>query len=179
MENQEYISQNVGEQLQKLENDAEMTSASDFAMAQNWEKWNTILGLSIVLISGYVASIGAASSFKYGSTDWTDIFKISSAVAGALTAILGSVLTFLKPSERASRYREFGNKQKSLRNRIRLYRTVSIHLEQDVVARCSQLGNFLTEKDALNSDNPPITKWAFVQATRDIADKEKRKKQRE
>lgn len=176
MENEEpSLDNEICEQLEKLEGDTDLTAASNFAVAQRWERWNMVLGLGIVILSGVSSAIGAFAS----SGNTTEIARynliIGSTVLASTTAILGSILTFLKPSEIAARYREFGNKQKSLRNKTRLLRTVSITFLDQLSARHDALIKFLEEKETLNSDNPPIPRWAFKQATRDIADKQARR----
>src|SRR4051812_26785277 len=49
----------IREQLKKLEDDTDLTAASDFFMAQWWESKNTQLGLSTVVVSGIVTVLGA------------------------------------------------------------------------------------------------------------------------
>lgn len=162
----------ICEQLSKLETDTGRTAASDFAVAQGWEKWNTRLGFAIVITSGAVSIITAMLSAKTSAP----VLPINQAwplgistMLASLTAVVGSILTFLKPAERASRYREFGNKQKSLRNRIRVYRTVSISFSASEVEKHDALQAFLLEKGALNSDNPPIPRWAYVRTLKEAA----------
>lgn len=169
------INQNIDEQLTKLEKDTDLTSESNFALAQNWEKWNNNIGITIVFLSAIVTSLSAISSSELQILENKTNVLIISTLFGSIIAGLGSILTTLKPAERAARYREFGNKHKSIRNRIRIYRTVSINLTEDVSEKHVKLQDFLAEKDTLNSDNPPIAKWAFTQATDNIKRKEEQK----
>jgi len=46
----------ISRQLKHLEDDADVTSASDFYVAQKWDRLNTRLGLSTVGLSGAVGS---------------------------------------------------------------------------------------------------------------------------
>lgn len=164
----------IAAQLQKLEDDTELTSASDFRMAQRWEATNNRLGLTTVIVSGIVTVIGAVSSLEK-FTDVQPLFIIVSTLLASIATAIGSVLTFLKPSERGGRYREFGNKQKMLRNRIRIYRTVQILQDDSSTGPTEQLVAFNLEKDALNSDNPPIPRSAFVTASKEIGEKRTRR----
>jgi hypothetical protein len=168
------IRQSIEDQLQKLEDDTDLTSASDFRMAQRWQGINTKLGLIIVLVSGIITAIGAGASvgdFQY----LQKYFALSVTVLASIATVVGSVLTFLKPSERGMQYREFGNKQKALRNRIRIYRSVLMKQEPSVDRPSEQLVGFGQEKDALNSDNPPIPRSAFRTASRDMLEKRRRR----
>lgn len=170
------IDQNIAEQLTKLEKDTDLTSESNFALAQNWEKWNNNIGITIVILSAIVTSLSAISSSDLKLLENKTNVLIISTLFGSIIAGLGSIITTLKPAERAARYREFGNKHKSIRNRIRIYRTVSINLTEDTPEKNAKLLDFLAEKDTLNSDNPPIAKWAFTQAIDNIKRKEEQKK---
>src|SRR5207247_1629340 len=115
----------ISRQLKNLEDDADLTSASDFYVAQKWDRLNTRLGLSTMCVSGAVIVIGAAASIK-GLEDWQTYFTAVSTILASAATVIGAVLTFLKPSARGARYREFGNKHNALGNRIRIYRTVNI-----------------------------------------------------
>jgi hypothetical protein len=123
----------IADQLQKLEDDTDRTAASDFRVAQRWERINSILGLSAVAVSGLVTVLSASTSVK-GMEGWSTEFLFLSTILASAATVVGSVLTFLKPSERAGRYREFGNKQKALRNRIRIHRPVIMRQEASLDA---------------------------------------------
>jgi hypothetical protein len=174
------VTDNIMVQLETLEAAADMTAASDFRVAQRWEAWNIRLGVAVVLASAAVTALGATGSAGLKLPVGIDAAVVVPAmtVLGSLAAVLASVLTFLKPAERASQYREFGNKQASLGNRIRLYRSVSIFYAVDDQAVHEQLVAFVGEKDALNSDNPPIARWAFARAARDLEARERRQERR-
>jgi hypothetical protein len=168
------IRQSIEAELQKLEDETDLTSASDFSMAQRWDATNTRLGLLIVLASGIVAAIGAAASLA-DLAQYQRFFTLSSIVLAAIATVIASVLTFLKPSERSGQYREYGNKQDALRNRIRIYRSVLMKQDPSVERLSDQLVAFGQEKDALNADNPPIPRWAFRAASKDMLDKRRRR----
>ena len=164
----------ISRQLKNLEDDADLTSASDFYVAQKWDRLNTRLGLSTMCVSGAVIVIGAAASIK-GLEDWqTYLTALSTILASAATVIV-SVLAFLKPSQRGARYREFGNKHKALSNRIRIYRTVNMEEDGYLKGLSEKLAAFSTEKDILNSDNPPIPRDAILIASKEMLDKRERK----
>jgi hypothetical protein len=170
----EDIRQSIEDQLQRLEDDTELISAGDFAMAHRWSAINTRLGLIIVVITGVVAAIGAAASLA-DLLAYQRYFTLASTVLAAIATVIASVLTFLKPSERGGQYREYGNKQEALRNRIRIYRSVLMKQDPSVERLSDQLVAFGQEKDGLNSDNPPVPRWAFRAASNDMLDKRRRR----
>jgi hypothetical protein len=160
----------IEEQLQKLEDDAELASVSNFCLAQRWDAVNTRLGLMIVLFSGALTGIGAYASVGDFAA-FQKYYTLASTVLAAAATVVTSVLTFLKPSARSATYREFGNKQDALRNRIRLYRAVLMKQDPSVERLSEQLVAFGQEKDTLNSDNPPIPHSAARSAVKDMIEK--------
>lgn len=168
------LRQSIEDQLQKLEDDTDLTASSDFAMATRWEATNTRMGLIIVITSGVVAVIGACATLS-DFTQYQKYFTLSSIVLASIATVVASVLTSLKPSERGSLYREYGNKQKSLRNRISVYRSVLMKQDPSLERISDQLVAFGQEKDGLNADNPPIPRSAFRAASRDMLDRRRRR----
>jgi len=168
------IRQSIEDQLQRLEDDTELTSASDFAMAHRWDAINTRLGLIIVVTSGVVAAVGAAATLADLQL-YQRYFTLATIVLAAIATVVASVLTFLKPSERGGQYREYGNKQEALRNRIRIYRSVLMKQDPSVERLSDQLMAFGQERDGLNSDNPPVPRWALRAASRDMLEKRRRR----
>lgn len=165
----------IEEQLLKLENDADITSASNYWVAQRWESWNFKLGFSTVGVSGLVTVIGSIASIEF-LKDYHEYINVATTILASIATVIGSILTFLKPSERGSLYREFGGKQKELRNKIRVYRTVEILLIDGIEEKKNSLVSFLNEKENLNADNPPIPRKAFQNASSDIKEKKNRQK---
>jgi hypothetical protein len=165
------VSKQIQEQLKKLEKDCDLTSGSDFFMEKQWENWNLKLGIATVILSALVSVIGAVSALDYFKAS-EEYFLLGSTLLASIGTVLGSVLTFLKPSERAARYREFAIKQKNLRNRIRIYRTVHAPKEPEWTKSAEQLASFNMEKDALSSDNPTIPTVAYENSRLAIKAKE-------
>jgi hypothetical protein len=162
-------------QLQKLEDDADVTAAQNFRIAEYWEARNMYLGFSIVFVSGIVTVIGAVASINE-LDGWQPYFTSASTILAAIATAIGSVLTFLKPSERGAKYREFGNKQKALRNRIRIYKSVKMEENSAEPGPSAQLSAFCDEKDTLISDNPPLFHWAYQVAKREILERQQKRK---
>jgi hypothetical protein len=167
------IRQSIDAELLKLEDDTDLTAASDFSMAQRWETINTRLGLIIVVTSGVVAAIGAAATLS-DLQQYQRYFTLSSTMLAVIATVIASVLTFLKPSERGGQYREYGNKHSALRSRIRIYRSVLMKQDPSVERLSDQLVAFGQEKDGLNSDNPPLPRSAFRAASKHMLEKRRR-----
>jgi len=150
---------------QKVANDCEYSASSNFALGKYWDTWNLRLGLSAAILSALAALVGK-----------TDLSGVPIAgVVAFLAAISASVLTFLKPSEKASIYREFGNKYRSLRNRSRVFISIDCLVMPEYEELRARLDSLLKEKEDLNLDNPVIPEWAFKEAQRLITQKLARK----
>jgi hypothetical protein len=152
---------------QKIADDCEYSASSNFALGKYWDTWNLRLGLSAAILSALAALVGKTDFDLPG-------VPVTSAVA-FLAAISASVLTFLKPSEKASIYREFGNKYRSLRNRSRVFISIDCLVKPEYKKLRGTLDALLKEKEDLNLDNPVIPEWAFEEAHRLIKQKSDRK----
>ncbi len=127
-----------------------------------------------MVASGVVAVISAAAALT-DLLPYQRYFTLAMTVLAAMATVLASVLTFLKPSERGGQYREYGNKQEALRNRIRIYRSVLMKQDPSVERLSDQLVAFGHEKDGLNADNPPVPRWAYRAASKEMLDKRRRR----
>ena len=89
----------------------------------------------------------------------------------ALVTVATAVTTFLNPHEKASAHYKFGNSFNSLKNRARILREVEIeHLgDVDASARLKELDE---QRSKLNSEAPPIPRFAFLKAKRGVKDGE-------
>jgi hypothetical protein len=157
----------------KIANDCEYSASSNFALGTYWDAWNLRLGLSAAIFSALAAiNIDTMIATNAHHSPITS-------VVGFFAAISASVLTFLKPSEKASVYREFGNKYRSLRNRSRIFISIDCLVTPEYTLEYEKLRGaldaLLKEKEDLNFDNPVIPGWAFEEAHRLIKQKLDRK----
>lgn len=149
--------------------DCEYSASSNFELGKYWDSWNLRLGLSAAIFSAL-----AAISSSRGDVFSTSVSQLPSIVA-FLAAISASVLTFLKPAEKASIYREFGNKYRSLRNRSRVFITIDCLVTAEYERLRGTLDALLKEKEDLNLGNPVIPEWAYQEARKLIKQKSDRK----
>jgi hypothetical protein len=153
----------------EIAKDCEYSASSNFELGKYWDSWNLRLGLSAATLSALAAiSSGREDFFSTSGSPLPSIVAL-------LAAISASVLTFLKPSEKASIYREFGNKYRSLRNRSRVFVTIDCLVTAEYEKLRAALDALLKEKEDLNLGNPVIPKWAYEEAHRSIKQKSDRK----
>jgi hypothetical protein len=160
----------IVDNAQKIANDCEYSATSNFALGTYWDSWNLRLGLSAAIFSA-LAAINVDAMISTNPAQHSPV----TSVVGFLAAISASVLTFLKPSEKASIYREFGNKYRSLRNRSRVFISIDCLVTPEYEKLRGGLDALLREKEDLNFDNPVIPGWAFEEAQRLIKQKLDRK----
>lgn len=165
----------VIDQANKISSDCEYSATSNFALGRYWDGWNLKLGLTSALLAA-VAAYLAVGEGRIPIGNMQNVAQSVTGVVAFLSTIAVSILTFLKPSEKASVYREFGNKYRSIRNRSRVFVSIDCLVESDYQKLRNGLNALLKEKEDLNMDNPVIPQWAFSEAQKLIDEKILRKK---
>ena len=98
-------------------------------------------------------------------------FKEYSNLAGALALLstaLITMLTFLKPSERAQTHKAFGGQYLSLRNKTRLFREIELLNEADAEFLRKQLYEFSEQRNDVNQSAPKIITRDYERAKKEI-----------
>lgn len=152
------------EQANKISDDCEYSSASNFELGRVWDIWNNTLGISSTILSSVAA--------YFAVTEEQSSITIFASMAATVFA---AVLTFLKPSEKASAYREFGNRYRSLRNKARVFSSIDCLQDNEYESLRKKLDKIMIEKEELNLGNPVIPRWAFRSAQKSLDEKRSRK----
>jgi hypothetical protein len=92
----------ISSELQRIEEDCIHSGKAHFNAGDRWARYHYWLGIPSVVLS----ALAGAAFFK----DYGDIAGIMSAIV----AILTSLMTFLKPSERASTHKGSGDQYLTL-----------------------------------------------------------------
>ena len=145
---------------ERLREDCDYSSKGHFESARIWNRWNLWLGVPAVLVAAF-AGVSALN-------DNSLVAAGLSGLGGAITA----VLTFLKPSERASNHQKAGGLYSSIRNRARFFGEVELRASQRPAALRKRLKQLTEERNALNEASPEILRSAFEQARKGIAEGE-------
>lgn len=141
----------------RIEEDAEQSAKRHFNAATRWSHYNYWIGIPSVI----VAAIGSAVSFA----SWPVVGGILAATTGALTAIL----TFLKPSERATAHTTAGNQYLRLRNETRVFREIDLpQLAGEDLAE--KFKPFAQRRDDLNDSSPTTEDGDYQKANQGILD---------
>lgn len=85
-----------------------------------------------------------------------------------LSAALTTVLTFLKPSERAEMHKSVGGQFHALRNQTRIFREIELSDGLDAATAKKRLLDLARLRDELNVASPGIPRGDYEKAKRDI-----------
>jgi hypothetical protein len=136
----------------KLELDCLFTAKAHYNAEAKWSRRHYTLGIVLTVVAAAV-----------GTNLLKDVSYVSE-IAGAIVAILGAVITFLKPSELALRHKSAGNLHLALRNEIRTAKVSNSFGEQAQTL----LQKFTVDRNKLLSESPSIAYKAYEQAKKGI-----------
>ena len=143
-------------ELLRIEEDCTHSGKSHFNAAERWSTYHYWLGIPAIVLS---AAAGTA------------FFKDAAMLAGgmsALAALLTALMTFLKPSERASGHKSSGDQYLGLRNDARVFREIRLEHACDDQAAINGLDEFTKRRNDLNLASPQFSEADFNKARRGI-----------
>ena len=139
-------------ELSRIEEDCTHTGKAHFNAASGWEKQNLQIGIPAVALSAV-----ASTAFF---TNW----EIAAGLMTAFVAVLTSLQTFLKPSERAAAHKSAGDQYLGLRDDARVYREITLALEAEDHAAANGLDAFTKRRNELNLASPQFSQKDFEKA---------------
>lgn len=145
----------LGNEASRIEEDTEHSFKGHYNAAARWARYHLWIGLPAAL----VAAIAGAAAFK-GQPEW------AGALALASTA-LTTVLTFLKPSERAEIHKAVAGQYQSLRNQARIFREIELQDVRSPEETKVRLLMLAEARDELNQRAPAIARCDYELAKQD------------
>jgi hypothetical protein len=139
----------VHAELERIEEDCVHSGKAHFNAGVRWTRNHYWLGIPSVMLS---ALAGAAFFKNYGDIAGT---------MSAIVAILTSLMTFLKPSERASSHKVSGDSYLALRNDVRVFREVKLPFCTDAQTAISGLDDLAKRRNELNQASAQFSKSDF------------------
>lgn len=140
----------------RIEEDTEHSSKGHYNAGDRWGRYHLFLGLPAAI----VAALAGAAAFK----DCPDLAGSLALLSTALT----TVLTFLKPSERAEMHKSVGGQFHALRNQTRIFREIELTDGLDEPTAKKRLLDLARLRDELNMASPGIPRGDYEKAKRDI-----------
>lgn len=146
----------LADEASRIEEDTEHSFKGHYNAAARWARFHLWLGLP----SALVAAVSGAAAFK-GHPEWAGALAL---VSTALT----TVLTFLKPSERAEIHTSVASQYQALRNRARIFRNIGLLDGMTAEEAKTRLLALAEARDELNQRAPAIARGDYELAKRDI-----------
>ncbi|MDZ4780728.1 MAG: SLATT domain-containing protein [Planctomycetia bacterium] len=136
-------------ELERIEEDCIHSGKAHFNAGDRWARYHYWLGIPSVVLS----ALAGAAFFK----DYGDIAGIMSAIV----AILTSLMTFLKPSERASGHKGSGDQYLTLRNDVRVFREIKLTYACDEQSAIAGMDEFTKRRNELNQASAQFSRKDF------------------
>lgn len=143
-------------EAQRIEEDTEHSFKGHYNAAARWARYHLWIGLPSALL----AAIAGAAAFK-------DQPELAGALA-LLSTALTTVLTFLKPSERAEMHKAVAGQYQALRNQARIFREIGLTDDLAADAAKARLFELAKTRDELNQSSPAIARRDYELAKKDI-----------
>lgn len=146
----------LADEASRVEEDTEHSFKGHYNAASRWARYHLWLGLPAAL----VAAVAGAAAFK-GHPEWAGVLAL---VSTALT----TVLTFLKPSERAEIHKAAAGQYQALRNQARIFREIGLLDGMTAEEAKTRLFALAEARDELNQRAPAIARGDYEMAKQDI-----------
>ncbi len=143
-------------ELERIEEDCIHSGKAHFNAGDRWARYHYCLGIPSVILS---ALAGAAFFKDYGGV---------AGVMSSIVAVLTSLMTFLKPSERAAAHKSSGDQYLTLQNDARVFRQIRLHHVCDEPAAIAGLDEFTKRRNELNQASAQFSRADFELARKGI-----------
>lgn len=143
-------------ELTRIEEDCIHSGKAQFNAGVRWSRYHLWLGVPSVILS----ALAGTAFFK----DQADIAGIMSTIVAILTALM----TFLKPSERASSHKSSGDQYLTLRNDARVLRIIKLDVACDDAAAVANLDEITKRRNELNQASAQASRKDFELARKGI-----------
>lgn len=146
----------LADEASRVEEDTEHSFKGHYNAAARWTRYHLWVGLPAAL----AAAVAGAAAFK-GHPEWAGALAL---VSTALT----TVLTFLKPSERAEIHKAVAGQYQALRNQARIFREIGLLDGMTAEEAKTRLFALAEARDELNQRAPAIARGDYELAKQDI-----------
>ena len=154
--NSENLALALRKEAKRIEEDSIHSAKGHFNAADIWRRRHYSLGIPATILG----ALAGAAIVK----DWPTAAALLSLAATILTALV----TFLKPTERASEHKTAGEQYLALKNDARVFREIEL-LVQDGESHADKIKALSQRRNELNQGCPEIPRKAFEQARDGIA----------
>ncbi len=156
MTNTSYQRPAIDAELQRIEEDCIYSGKAHFNAGIRWATYHYWLGIPAVIMS----ALASLAFFK-------DYPEVAGVISG-IVAILTSLITFLKPSERSFSHKNSGDQYLSLRNDARVFREIKLPATPDEQTAIDGLDEFTKRRNELNQASAQFSRKDFETACNGI-----------
>lgn len=146
----------IDAELQRIEEDCIHSGKAHFNAGIRWARYHYTLGIPSVVLS----ALAGLAFFK----DYPE----AAGVMSGIVAILTSLITFLKPSERSVSHKSSGDQYLSLRNDARVFREIKLPVTLDEQVSIDGLDEFTKRRNELNQASAQFSRGDFEKARKGI-----------
>jgi len=146
----------IDAELQRIEEDCIHSGKAHFNAGIRWARYHYGLGIPSVVLS----ALAGLAFFK----DYPE----AAGMMSGIVAILTSLITFLKPSERSASHKNSGDQYLSLRNDTRVFREIKLPATPDEQAAIDGLDEFTKRRNELNQASAQFSQGDFKTARKGI-----------
>lgn len=139
-------------EAERIEEDSIHSAKAHFNAGDTWKRRHYWIGIPATVFG---AGAGAAIV-----KDCPELAALLSLAATILTALV----TFLKPSERASAHKTAGDQYLALRNDTRIFREIELLELEETCNHSEVLKSLAQRRNELNQGSPEIPRGAFEKA---------------
>lgn len=145
------VKSKITDELQRLEEDCTHSGKAHFNACDRWNRWNYVFGIPSVILS---AAAGTA---------FFEDYTVAAGVMSVSVTVLTALMTFLKPSERATSHKNSGDQYLALRNDSRVFRTITLLTLEDS-ASLEGMSGLTTRRNELNQASYMFSEQDFKKA---------------
>lgn len=136
---------NVRTEVLRVEEDCTHSSKSHFNAAARWTTYNRRLGITSIVLS---ALAGPAFLGNYPGL---------AGLMSGIAAVLTTLLTFLKATERAVAHKTAGDQYLTLRNEARVFREIMLSHNPNSTFAITRMTELTKRRDDLNLKSPQFS----------------------
>ncbi|QXP87470.1 SLATT domain-containing protein [Methylococcus capsulatus] len=150
------LTSRLAAEAERIEEDTEHSFKGHYNAAARWARYHLLIGLPSALL----AAVAGAAAFK-DQPEWAGALAL-------LSTAMTTVLTFLKPSERAEMHKTVAGQYQALRNQARLFREIGLTDGLSAEEAKARLFELAKTRDELNQSSPAIARCDYELAKKDI-----------
>jgi hypothetical protein len=165
------VKENLAKLAKEVDDVCRWVRTAHFMSAGIWDVVGIVLGVSALVIG--VAGGGSAGAGIFGTAN-----PALAAVLSATAGLTAGVVSFLKPSDRATAHKKAGDDWSILRDKVASFWRLEIDYETDVTKLGKKYDDLLKEKEDITRKSPIFSNWVFNRAKRVLRKRDEAEKKK-